>query len=65
MTHTDLSIEMDKLRASFEAMLRPVVTFMNSQTGQKQGAANLWGFIAGGIGITVMLVTVIMKIMGV
>lgn len=42
VTHSDLSIEMEKLRASFEAMLRPVVTFMNNQTGQQKGSGTSW-----------------------
>src|ERR1035437_902436 len=50
VTHSDLSIEMDKLRTSFESMLKPVVTFMDSQTGKAQGTATNWtqlGIIAG------------------
>ena len=53
VTHNDLSAEMEKLRLSFEGMLRPVVTFMNSQTGQSKGLESGWvhliqlaGFIA-------------------
>lgn len=37
VTHENLSNEMEKLRNSFESMLRPVVNFMNIQGG-KQGA---------------------------
>lgn len=36
VTHSDLSTEMEKLRTSFEGMLRPVITFMNTQTGQQR-----------------------------
>lgn len=39
VTHTDLSNEMEKLRTSFEGMLRPVITYMDSQTG-KQGVVD-------------------------
>lgn len=42
VTHSDLSAEMEKLRLSFEGMLRPVVTFMNSQTGQQKGVGISW-----------------------
>lgn len=49
VTHTDLSAEMEKLRTSFEGMLRPVVTFMNSQTGSGKGRQDMWGYVVGGI----------------
>ena len=49
VTHTDLNIAMDKLQSSIEATLRPVVTFMNSQTGSKTGMADLAGWIFGGL----------------
>ena len=51
VTHADLANEMEKLRTSFESMLRPVVTFMNSQTGKGVGANQLWGYIIGAIGL--------------
>lgn len=35
VTHEALSNEMEKLRLSFESMLRPVITFMNSQQGKE------------------------------
>ena len=35
VTHTDLSVAMDKLQTNIEATLRPVVTFMNSQIGKE------------------------------
>lgn len=49
VTHTDLTAEMEKLRASFEGMLRPVVTFMNSQVGKDIGASNKSNSIVQGI----------------
>jgi vacuolar-type H+-ATPase subunit E/Vma4 len=49
VTHTDLSIEMEKLRNSFEGMLRPVITYMNSQTGKDKGVGMGWAYIVGGI----------------
>jgi hypothetical protein len=42
VTHTDLNIAIDKLQASIEATLRPVVTFMNAQKGQQKGAGTSW-----------------------
>lgn len=50
VTHSDLAQEMEKLRTSFEAMLRPVVTFMNSQTGRSSGIGMGWAWVLGGIG---------------
>lgn len=35
VTHSDLSIVIDKFRADIEAMFRPVITFMNSQQGKE------------------------------
>jgi len=49
VTHADLSGEMEKLRLSFEGMLRPVVTFMNSNQGTGKGRQDMYGWIAGGV----------------
>lgn len=35
VTHDDLNMALDKLQASIETTLRPVVAFMNSQTGKE------------------------------
>ena len=68
VTHSDLSVEMDKLRASFESMLRPVVTFMNASTGKDAGAANksnsiVQGIVTGSVllGIFGTLITLLIK----
>lgn len=68
VTHSDLSIEMEKLRTSFEGMLRPVVTFMNSQTGKDIGAVNksnsiVQGIVTGSVvlGIFGTLITLLIK----
>lgn len=50
VTHTDLSNEMEKLRNSFETMLRPVITFMNSQQGGEKSTNMVWVYITIGIG---------------
>ncbi len=57
VTHTDLSSEMEKLRISFEGMLRPVVNFMNSSQGGKAQVSSVWGYIVGviSLGITIIL----------
>jgi len=49
VTHSDLASEMEKLRVSFEGMLRPVITFMNSQTGKDIGASTKSNSIVQGI----------------
>ena len=63
VTHSDLSAEMEKLRTSFEGMLRPVVTFMNSQTGKAKGIDEIWTKIAMIIGGTAAVITLIIKFM--
>ena len=49
VTHTDLTAALDKLQTSIEITLRPVVTFMNSQTGKDIGASNKSNSIVQGI----------------
>lgn len=61
VTHTDLTIALDKLQTSIEASLRPVVTFMNSQTGSQKGAANLWGYIIGAIGVISAILAIVSR----
>ena len=61
VTHTDLANEMEKLRNSFEVMIRPVVNFMNSQTGQQKGSDDNWGRLALIIGATGVIVGIIVK----
>lgn len=51
VTHSDLSSEMEKLRTSFESMLRPVITFMNNQTGQQKGVSGSWALLLGAVGL--------------
>jgi hypothetical protein len=62
VTHSDLSVEMEKLRNSFEIMLRPVVTFMNSQTGKEDESKNIWAYIIALAGIALAIVALILKI---
>lgn len=57
VTHTDLSVEMEKLRTSFETMLRPVITFMNAQTGRSDGFNQGWLYLVGGAGIVSVIIT--------
>lgn len=52
VTHTDLSIAMDKLQAGIEATLRPLVTFMNSQQGGAKSTNMVWVYI--GLGVTTL-----------
>lgn len=49
VTHDDLHSEMEKLRVSFETMLRPVITFMNSAQGTGKGREDMYGWIVGGV----------------
>ena len=35
VTHSDLAIVVDKIQTGFEAALKPVIAFMNSQTGKE------------------------------
>lgn len=58
VTHTDLATEMEKLRLSFESMLRPVVTFMNSQTGKSQGYNSGWLYLIGAISLLSTIISV-------
>lgn len=61
VTHTDLSIAMDKLQAGIEASLRPVITFMNNQTGKSTGVEMTWGRIAMIVGIISAVVALIFR----
>lgn len=61
VTHSDLSAEMEKLRTSFEGMLRPVVTFMNSQTGQQKGMGLSWGVLLGAIGLISAVIAIVSR----
>lgn len=61
VTHNDLNVEMEKLRVSFEAMLRPVVTFMNSQTGKTQGVDMSWSRAAMVIAAAATIITLLVK----
>ena len=50
VTQTDLNVVVDKIQTNFETALRPVIAFMNSQTGKSEGTATNWtqlGIIAG------------------
>ena len=62
VTHTDLSVEMEKLRTSFEGMLRPVVNFMNAQTGRNNGLHAGWIYLLGGVSLISTLVAIFMAI---
>ena len=64
VTHTDLSIEMEKLRTSFETMLRPVITFMNNSTGGKDEVKNVWGYVVGAVGLASTIILLIMRFVG-
>jgi len=55
VTHSDLSSELEKLRLSFEGMLRPVINFMNSATGQDKGQHQMWGYVVGGAGVLIAI----------
>ena len=55
VTHSDLSIEMEKLRTSIETTLRPVVAFMNSQVGTGTGYEKMYGWIATGIVVLISI----------
>lgn len=62
VTHIDLSVAMDKLQANIEGTLRPVVTFMNSQTGRDKGIGSSWGVLLGSVGFIATLITVFLAI---
>src|ERR1035437_9573995 len=59
VTHTDLSGEMEKLRVSFESMLRPVITFMNEKQGSGTGIKDLGGMAATAISVLVAVALLI------
>lgn len=68
VTHEALSVEMEKLRVSFEAMLRPVTTklaevntFMNTQTGKSSGMDSSWTKLVTIIGVTATIITLLIK----
>lgn len=61
VTHTDLSTEMEKLRISFEGMLRPVITFMNNSTGKSAGLNSGWAILLGAVGLVSMIVGIILS----
>jgi vacuolar-type H+-ATPase subunit I/STV1 len=61
VTHNDLTIALDKLQQNIEITLRPVVTFMNNQTGKTEGVSSSWAIIATIIGISIAAVTLIIK----
>lgn len=60
VTHSDLSIEMEKLRISFESMLTPVKTFMDNQQGQQKGISGSWGVLLGGVGFISTIIGIFM-----
>lgn len=62
VTHTDLSVEMEKLRSSFETMLRPVITFMNSAQGTGKGRQDMYGWITSGILFLIVVAGFFIKI---
>ena len=62
VTHTDLNIAMDKLQAGIEATLRPVVTFMNSQTGRSGGLHAGWVYLLGGVSLISTLIAIFMAL---
>jgi hypothetical protein len=64
VTHSDLSIEMEKLRISFETMLRPVVTFMNSQTGGAEKETHIMSYMVSAIGITSTVILLGLRLTG-
>jgi hypothetical protein len=57
VTHSDLENAMDKLQNSIEATLRPVVNFMNSQTGQSKAQNQIWGYMFGGLMLIIAILT--------
>jgi hypothetical protein len=61
VTHSDLDIAMDRLQASIEATLRPVVTFMNNSQGQQRGVSSSWGVLIAVIGATSAIVAVLSR----
>jgi hypothetical protein len=64
VTHSDLSAEMEKLRLSFEGMLRPVVTFMNSQTGKTDQQNITMTHVAAIVGMTSTVILLGLRLTG-
>lgn len=64
VTQTDLTTALDNQSTKFEIMLRPVVTFMNSQQGKSSGLSQGWGFAFGVVGIIIAILTVMFKLFG-
>lgn len=63
VTHETLSMEMEKLRTSFEVMLRPVVNFMQANQGGKEEVKSVWGYVVGAVGLTSTIILLVMRFM--
>lgn len=61
VTHADLSVEMEKLRNSIADSLKPLTTFMNSQTGKAQGIDSSWTRMAMIIAAAATIITLLIK----
>lgn len=62
VTHESLSNEMEKLRISFENMLRPVKTFMDNQQGRRGGLNAGWVYLIGGVSLIGMIISIFFAI---
>lgn len=58
VTHGELSTEMEKLRLSFENMIRPVVTYMNSSQGKSTGLNASWIYLLGGVSLISTIIAI-------
>lgn len=61
VTHTDLTIALDKLQTSIEITLRPVVAFMNSQEGRDRGISSSWGVLLGAVGFISAIIAIMSR----
>src|ERR1035437_2655192 len=64
VTHNDLAISLDKLQGNIETMIRPVITFMNNQTGKSQGMSIGWGVLVGSVGLVSTVILLILRLSG-
>lgn len=62
VTRVDLNIEMEKLRTSFENMLRPVITFMNSSQGRSGGLNAGWIYLLGGVSLISTVIAIFVAV---
>ena len=57
VTTPQLNDAIEKLSATWTSALKPVVDYMNSQSGRSQGTNQSWLYLVGGVGLASTIVT--------